>query len=226
MTLLADARLLAAAQLRTELRGRAAIAASATVGALGLILVGLVAGPDLARLRDLGPGLVWLGLLYAVIALADRLDATLHTQEAHSAFWLVVADRRAIYLGTVAALTALLLGLVLALAMLATILLGLRLPSAGLPLLVVACAIGALAASAVAVLVSALVRASVQRVLLAPVILLPLLAPTLLAGSGALRALVASESSALVGWLALLTAQAALFLGLGLLTYEAAATPE
>lgn len=224
--LFGDASHLAAAQLRTELRGRTALTASATVGALGLLLVGLVAGPDLARLRDLGPGLVWLGMLYAVIALGDRLDSTLHAQDAHSGFWLVVGDRRAIYLGTVIALWVLLLGLVLSLILLASVLLDLRLPPSTLPVLLVACALAALGASAVTALVSALVRGSSQRALLAPVILLPLLAPTLLAGSGTVNALLAARPSEVLGWLGLLTAESALFLGLGLLTYEAAATPE
>jgi heme exporter protein B len=205
---------------------RTSLATTAALGALGLLLVGLAAGADLGRLRALGPGLVWLGLLYGAIALAERLEAVTHENDAHSAFWLVLADRRALYLGSVAALAALLAGLVVALTLLAGILMDMSVPLARWPIFLMVVGLGALAAAAVSALVAALLGGSGQRALLAPVLLLPLLAPTLLAGSGALTALLAADASSVVGWTALLAAQAALFGGLGLLTFEAAAAPE
>lgn len=226
MTVLGDAGLLARAQLQSELRGRTTLAASAALGALGLILTALVAGPDGARLRALGPGLVWLGVLYGVIGLAERLDAVLREHDAHSALWLTVADRRAIYLGAVGALATLLVGLVVSLALLASVLLDLRLAAAAWPVVLLVAALGSLAAAAVGVLVSSLIGASDQRALLGPVVLLPLLAPTMLAGSGSLTAIASGDGAATVGWAGLLAIQAALFLGVGLLTFEAAAAPE
>ena len=226
MKLVMDAGWLAGAQLRVELRDRSGIAASGAIGALGLVLVALAAGPEVARLRELAPGLMWLGLLYAAIALADRLDAALHVHDAHTGFWLAVADRRSIYLGSVMALAVLLAGLALALAVLAAVLMNLPLRPADVPTLLLACALAALGAAAVAVLVAALVGASAQRALLGPVILLPLLAPVLLGGAGVMRSLMDPASSGASAWLAVLAVEAGLFTGIGLLTYEAAAAPE
>ena len=226
MKLLIDAGWLAGAHLRVEFRDRSGMAASAAIGALGLILVALAAGPDVARLRALAPGLMWLGLLYAAIALADRLHAALRVNDAHTGFWLAVTDRRSIYLGSVAALAVLLGGLALALALLASVLMDLPLGLADVPILLLACALAALGAAAVAALVSVLVGASPQRALLGPVILLPLLTPVLLAGSGVMRSLMDPASSSPGGWLALLGIEAGFFTGIGLLTYEAAAAPE
>ena len=226
MTLVGDAATLATAQLRVELRSRTGLAASAAIGAIALVLVAFAAGPDVRQLRDLGPGLMWLGLLYGVMALADRLDASLHQHDAHGGLWLVVADRRSIYLGSVAALTVLLFGLIVGLTLLASILLSMPLSAADVPLLLGTGALAAVAAGTVAVLVGALISASAQRVLLGPIILLPLLAPVLIAGTGVVRSLVSDDSGAVIGWLAVLAIQATLCAGIGLLTYEAAAAPE
>jgi heme exporter protein B len=74
-------------------------------------------------------------------------------------------------------------------------------------------------------LVLALVADAHHRPLLLPVILLPLLTPTLLAGVQGSTAILAGQSADALGWVVALVIETALFSGLGLLTYEAAASP-
>jgi heme exporter protein CcmB len=225
MTLASDSLLLAGKDLRIEMRTRAALAGTLTLGAAALVMVGLAAGPDLGRLRDLAPALTAIAALFASLAIADRLDAIDRENEALDGLWLCLEDRRAIYLGKTLALTALQSLLGLALWLLAIVLLDVPAGPAllWLPALVV---LGASSAAAATALVVALVGGADQRTVLLPVVMLPMLVPTLLAMVNGSRALIDQEPAAAFGWILVLVAETALFVGLGLLAYEAVATPE
>ncbi len=225
MNVFADAALLAAKDLRAELRSRGALVAAGTLGAVAFVVAAMAAGPDRAQLRQLAPALTWLALLYAAIAMADRLDLVDRRDDAFSALWLALEDRRAIYLGKVLALAVVLLVLQGVLFGLAVVLLDLPLSGEALWLAPVA-VVAALGAAATSVLVVALAGASGQRTLLMPLLLLPLMVPVLLAAVESTGAILVSAPAAALQWLALSAAQAALFAGLGVLVYEHAATPE
>ena len=217
--MLADVRALAAKDLRIELRAPASIAGAVTLGLIGLIVTGLATGPDTARLRAVAPGLAWLTILYAAIAVAERLDRLDRTDDALAFLWLSVADRRAIFLGRVAALAVALWGIALALLGAAVVLLNVE-PSPLAVALIPLAGLASLALAGPAGLVAAVVGGNAQRVLLLPVTLLPLLAPTLLAASKSSEALLSGQLDAALPWLGLLVAQAALFTGIGLLVFE------
>ncbi len=225
MSTLVDTVLLAAVALRIELRTRAALAAATLLGGIVLLLAALAAGPDAARLRGLAPSLVGIATAFAAVAVADRLDRVDREDDAFSALWLLAEDRRALYLGRTAALATLVVALQVVLWMLASALLDVPLVGS-LPLLVTAAALTALGVSAVSALVVPLAAGSSQRALLLPVVLLPLLLPTFLASIGAVDAAFGGRPGDALAALALTGMQGALFLGLGLLTYEAAAAPE
>jgi heme exporter protein CcmB len=225
MTLAGTALVLATKDLRIEGRTRSALLATLTLGAAALVIVGLAAGPNLAQLRSLAPALTAVAVLFASLVMADRLDAIDRENEAIVGLWLALEDRRAIYIGKVIALTALLAGLGLAMWSLAVFLLDVAVGAtfAGLlPLVLVAAA----AAAAATTLVAAIVGGGEQRALLLPVLLLPMLVPTLLASVNGSRALIEGDGSAAIGWTLVLVAEAALFAGLGLLAYEIVAVPE
>jgi heme exporter protein CcmB len=225
MTLVSDAFLLAGKDLRVEGRTRAALAATLTLGAVALVMVGLAAGPDLVQLRSLAPSLTAIALLFASLVMADRLDAIDRENEAFDGLWLCLADRRAVYVGKVLALTVLLSAIGLSLWLLALVLLNVPMePYLGglLPLVVFA---SGSTASATALIV-AMVGGGNQRALLLPVLLLPMLVPTLLATVNGSRALIESDPVTAVGWIVVLAAESALFVGLGLLGYETVAAPE
>lgn len=225
MNALGDAWALAAAGLRIELRTRAALAAAATLGAVVLFLVALAIGPDPARLGALAPSVVWIALAFAAVGISDRLDALDRVDDAFAGLWLAAQDRRALYLGKLLALGALLVGIQAVLWALAIVLFDVPLGPALVTLLPLVMAV-ALAVGAVCVLAQALVGTTAHRALLLPVVVLPLLLPTLLTASGASGALLAGRPSDALGPLGLLAIQAALYLGIGLLVYEAAAAPE
>ena len=225
MSLLADAAVLARKDLLVELRARQAIAGALALAGIALVLVGLAVGPDPDRLRALAPALVWIVLLYAAIAVAERLDRIDRSDDAFSGLWLVLGDRRSILLGRVLSLAVFLGLLQLAIWVAAALLLDLPMRVEALALVPVA-ALTATAAATVSALTLALVADARHRSLLLPVALLPLLVPTFLAGVQASSAALDGRLGDAAGWAATLFIEAALFAGLGLLTYEHAASPD
>jgi heme exporter protein B len=224
MSLLADALALARKDLLVELRARQAIASVIALAGIALILVGLALGPDPERLRGLAPALAWVVLLYATLAVAERLERIDRSDDAFSGLWLVLADRRAIYVGRVISLSTALALLQLAIWVVAALLLDLSFGADAIALVPLA-ALTAVAAATATTLVLALVADTSHRPLLLPVVLLPLLVPTFLAGVQASSAVLDGRLGDAGGWMAALLIETALFTGLGLLTYETAANP-
>ena len=216
---------LARKDLLIEIRARQAMASAVALAGIALLVVGLAVGPDPDRLRTLAPALVWTALLYAAIAVAERLERVDRSDDAFSGLWLVIADRRSMYVGRVVSLATLLGFLQLCLWLAAVFLLDLPLQP-GMLALVPLAALTALTAASATALVLALVADANHRALLLPVALLPLLVPTFLAGVQASSALLNGHLGDATGWVAALLIEAALFTGLGLLTYETAASPD
>lgn len=210
--------------LRCVWRTRTALVAAATVGAVGLVLASMAAGPDTDRLRQLAPALTWLVLLFSTVGLAERLDRLEREDEAFSAVWLLVPDHRAIFLGKIIAAALLLTVLATALWSLSLVLLDVSI-GPGLLGVVLIIPMGAFAAAVASMLAVSLVADVPERTLLLPVLLLPLLVPTLLASVEASDAALTGQADVALRWAALLVAQSLLMLGAGLLTYEAAAAP-
>lgn len=224
MTLLTDALALARKDLLVELRARQMITAASALGGVALVLVGLAVGPDPARLRMLAPALVWIALLYTAIAIAERLDRIDRSDDAFAGLWLAVADRRSIYLGRIVSLATVLALVQLAIWLAASVLLDLAL-GIGMVALLPLVLLTAIAAATVSTLTLALVADARHRSLLLPVALMPLLVPTFLAGVQASAAVLEERFADATPWGAALLIETALFLGLGLLTYETAASP-
>lgn len=219
-----DALDLARKDLRVELRTLAATSGVITLAGSSLVMVGLLLGPSPDRLRDVGPAIAWIALLFAALSVADRLERVDRSDDVFSAFWLAVEDRRALYLGRVISLTVLLTILQVAIWAAAIVLLDLGGGWATLLFLPLA-ALTSLAAATAMAIISPLVAATADRVLLLPVLLVPLLVPTILAGVQAGNSLVAGTAEGAAPWVAALAAEAALFGGVGLLTYDEAARP-
>lgn len=220
-----DALALARKDLLVEVRAGHALASAVALAGIALIVVGLAVGPDPARLRSLAPALVWTTVLYAAIAVAERLDRIDRSDDAAAGLWLVLADRRSMFLGRVMSLATTLGVLQLGVWGAAVLLLDLPLTPQAVALVPLA-ALTSVAAASAAALVQPLVADANHRPLLLPVVLLPLLVPTFLAGVQTGSAILGGLVTEAYGWLAALVIESALFLGLGLLMFETAASPE
>lgn len=221
----ADALALARKDLLVEVRARHALASGMALAGIALVVVGLAVGPDPVRLRSLAPALVWTTVLYAAIAVAERLDRIDRSDDAAAGLWLVLADRRSMFLGRVMSLATTLGVLQLGVWAAAALLLDVSLTPLAVALVPLA-ALTAVAAASATALVQPLVADANHRPLLLPVALLPLLVPTFLAGVQSGSAVLAGQFMEAAGWVAALVIESALFLGLGLLVFESAASPE
>lgn len=225
MRLLFDAATLARKDLLVELRARQALASAAALATIALVVVALAVGPEPGRLRSLAPAVVWIALLYAALAVAERLERIDRADDAFSGLWLVLDDRRAIYLARVLSLSTVLAILQLIVWIVAVPLLDLEIRPE-LVALVPLSGLTAIAAGSATALIVALVADAAHRSLLLPVALLPLLVPTFLAGVQASSGVLNGSLTGAGGWVSLLLIETALFGGLGLLTFETAANPE
>jgi heme exporter protein B len=225
VSLLADSMALARKDLVVELRARQAVASALALAGIAFVLVGLAVGPDPDRLRTLAPALVWIALLYAAIAVAERLERVDRSDDAFAGLWLVLEDRRSLYVGRVFSLSIVLGLLQLAIWGAAAFLLDLPLRPEMIALVPLA-ALTAVATAAASALILALVADANHRPLLLPVALLPLLVPILLAGVQAGSAVLEGRLGDATGWVTALIIETALFTGLGLLAYETAASPD
>jgi heme exporter protein B len=201
------------------------MASALALAGIALVLVGLAVGPDPTRLRALAPALVWIALLYAAIAVAERLERIDRSDDAFTGLWLALTDRRSIYIGRVLSLATVLVVLQLAIWAVAALLLDIPLGREAI-LLVPLAALTAVTAASATALILALVADARHRSLLLPVTLLPLLVPTFLAGVQASSAVLDARLGDAAGWMIALGIETALFFGLGLLTYETAAGPD
>ncbi len=224
MTIARDALDFARKDLRVELRTLAATAGVVTLAGASLITVGLLLGPSPDQLRDVGPAITWIALLFAALSVADRLERVDRSDDVFSALWLAVEDRRALYLGRVMSLTVLLTILQAAIWAAAIVLLDLDGGWAAALVFPLA-ALTSLAAATAMAIISPLVAVSAERVILLPVLLVPLLVPTILAGGQAANSLFIGPAEGAGPWVAALAAEAALLGGVGLLTYDEAARP-
>src|SRR6266850_324362 len=177
-------------------------------------------GPDRERLAGALPGLLWLGFILSGVLGLGRAFLVERENDCWEALLLTPGDKSAIYLGKLAGslvLMAVVETLVLALFVLFfNVDLGAALP--GLALVI---ALGTVGIAAVGTLFAAMTAQVRARELLFPVLLLPVLVPVLLGSVKATEAVLAGEGlGGVTHWLKLLAAADAVYVAVGVLTFD------
>ena len=174
------AMLVAAKDLRAELRSRTAIQGVAFFAALAVMLFSFAVGADSETLRRLAPGLLWLAVALASLLAVGRSFASEREAGTLQTLLLYPVPREAILAGKL--VTSFVLMLVVAIAALAfmSVLYTLPLPEGAL-LLVAGVPLGAVGLAAVGVFYGAVGANLRAREALMPMLLLPVLVPLLIA---------------------------------------------
>jgi heme exporter protein B len=182
------------------------------------VVFGLAFGPGRTALRSAAPALLWLAVLFAgVLALRRSFEA--ETEDAAlEGLVLAPADRTAIYVGKVLAVSVQLIGLEAVTLFGTTFLFGLA--PADLPLVLGAFALGTVGLAAIGTLFGALAVRAQAREALFPLLLLPLSIPLLLAGIRATELAMSGPTGGAASWIGLLGAFAAFSVSAGLLAFE------
>ena len=206
--------------LTTERRTKATFNGVIFLAALMLLLFGFALGPDAEALRAAAAGVLWLTVLFSgVLAFNQSWQLELEGG-ALEALLLYPGDRRAIYLGKLAAnLVVVLLVLVLVVPM-AAVLFNLPLLQP-FPGLVGVFALGTFGFVTLGTFYAAMASRVRAREVLLPLLLFPMLVPLLVGAVGATRALLAGDVMGDArAWMRLLAAFDLIFFMASLLAFE------
>lgn len=209
--------LVAGKDLEIEWRSRVTASRVLPFAGVMLLLFAIALDPDRGLLPRLAPGLFWIAALLASLLAVGRSFGVERDNRAGTALILSGVDPVAMFLGKAMALLAqlLLLEVVVGAGMVALYDVALR----NVGLLVVGAVLASAGIASAGTLYGALVAGDRGRDSLLALLLLPVLVPVLL---GATRVFEAATTGASRGdgiWLGLLAVFAALYSGLGMLTF-------
>ena len=215
--MLADAWLVAAKDLRIELRSRITLSQVIPFAGLVLVMFGFALDANRSTLRLATSGLFWFTVLFVAVMAVQRSTSVETTDGARRALLLAGIEPAAVFLGKAAAVAVQLLAVEVFLVGGVLVLYDASVDS--VPLLVITCVAATIGIAAAGTLLGALVAGVRARETVLPILLLPVLAPVLI---GATRAFDDALGSVAVdgwSWLGLLAGFAAVNVVLGALAY-------
>ena len=215
--LLRQSRVIAAKDLRIELRGRHALGSLLPFAATLLIAFGFAFGPGRDVLDRVAPGLLWMAVLFAAVMSARRAFQIESEDGALEGLLLAPVDKASVFLGKTVAIAVELLALVACVLVLVVLLFDLSL---GSPLPIVgAFALGVIGLAAVGGLFGVVAEAARTREAIFPMLVLPLVTPVLIAGVRATDLAASGHPSEATSWLTLLLAFDIVFVAVGVLVF-------
>lgn len=215
---LADARLIAAKDLRLEWRSRVVASQLIPFALLVLILFGFALDPDRTVLQQATPGLFWLAVLFSTVLALQRAFAIESADGVLDALRLSGLDPAGIFLGKAAGLAIHLL--VLQVVLLAGVSLFYGTTPRGPLLLLATCLAATVGLAAVGSIYGLLSAGMRVRDSLLPLLLFPIVAPVLIAASQAFTAAYERTSGEGWRWFALLAVFACLYVAIGIFAFE------
>jgi heme exporter protein B len=215
--LLREARLVAAKDLRIEMRARVALQQIVPFGVIVLVLFAFALDPDRGLLPRVAPGLFWVALLLASLLAVNRSFAIEDANGARDGLRLSGLDGAAVFLGKAAAVVVELALLEVVLGIGVVVLYDVT-PRQGLVLLLAAMA--ATVALAATGTVYGIVAAGVRvRETLVPLLVLPAVTPVMLGATRAFESALDGVPSEAWPWVQLLAACAVLSVVVGVLAF-------
>jgi heme exporter protein B len=203
MSLLSNTSILLGKELRTEFRSRELLTTTIVFVLIVIVLFSFNLNPTTEESRHFGPGLLWLGFLFAASLMLQPCFVREQNNDTLGALRLSVSDPFAIFLSKLCANTLfLLLTEVLLLPIFAVLY---NVPLLGVvPQLLLVFLVGSLGLSVTGTALSAISAQARMRELLLPLLLLPLWIPLLLPATEATSALLSENPVLRWDWVAIL----------------------
>jgi heme exporter protein B len=214
---LRDAWLVAAKDLRLELRSRVGLNQLLPLAVLVLVLFAFALDPDRGVLERATPGLFWVAVLFSSVIAVQRAFSVEAADGVGDALRLSGMEPGAVFLGKVAALALQLLVLEALLLGGVYVLYGAAL--GGWPLLVTTCLAATAGIAAAGSLYGVLAAGLRVRETLLPLLLLPVLAPLLIASTRAFEAALGDVPGDGWRWVGLLAVFALVYIVAGVLGF-------
>jgi len=207
------ARLVAAKDLRIELRSRVVVNQVLPFAGLVMVMFAFALDKD-EILQRVSPGLVWLATLFSLLVLVQRAFAVETADGALDAIRVAGVDPAGVFLGKSIALSAQLLALEVLLIVLALVLYQAGLDAGGAVLLVTTVIPATVGLGFVGTLYGGLAAGARGRETLLPLLLFPVVAPVLIGATRATEAALGAGNAVTSDgwpWVALLAVFAVLF---------------
>ena len=220
--MLRSLRLVAAKDLRIELRSRVATNQVLPFALLVLVLFAFALDPDSGILQRATPGLFWLAVLFALVFTVQRSFALETADGARDLLRLSALEPAGIFLGKAAALMAQLLLLEVGLGIGIVLLYDVPTRAGGVVLVVVTALAATCGLAAVGTIYGGLAAGLRVRDTLLPLLLLPVVAPVLIGANRAFEAALGIGGRATSEgwpWVGLLTVFALVYTALGLVVF-------
>ena len=214
----ADARLVAAKDLRVEWRSRVVLSQLVPFAVLVLVLFGFALDPDRTVLERATPGLFWLAVLFSTVLALQRAFSVESADGITDALRLSGLDPAGVFLGKAAGVAVQLL--LLEVVLLAGVSLFYGATPHGPVLIIATCLAATTGLAAVGSIYGILSAGLRVRDSLLPLLLLPILAPVLIAATQAFTAAYEQSSGEGWRWFALLAVFACLYLAIGIFAFE------
>lgn len=189
MSLLSNTTVLLGKELRTEFRSRELLTSSVVFILIVMFMFSITFRPTSGESRQIGPGLLWLGFLFAASLMLQHCFLREQHNDTLSALRLSVNDPFAIFLAKLAANTLFLLLTELLLLPIFAVMYNVPVVSV-LHWLVLVFFLGSLGTSIVGTTFSAISAQARMRELLLPLLMLPLLTPILIVSTEVTRGLL------------------------------------
>ena len=209
--------LIAAKDLRIELRSRVAAQQIAAFGAIVLLLFAFALDPSRGLLPRVAPGLFWVTVLLSALLAISRAFTVETENDALDGLRMAGIDAAAVFLGKAFAIALQLVALEVVLAV--GVFLFYDVPVVGLVALIPAALAATAGIAAAGTVYGALAGGLRQRETLIPLLVLPVLAPVMIGGTRAFEAALKGTTSDAWPWVQLLAVFAVLYVTLGVLTF-------
>lgn len=217
MTLLRDAWLVAAKDLRVESRSRVVLQQIVPFGGIVLVLFAFALDPDRGLLPRVAPGLFWAAVLLAAVLAVTRSFAIEESNAARDGLRLSGLDGAAIFLGKATAVAIELFALEVILGIGVVVLYDVDVRGLGILLVAaLAATVGLAATGTVYGVLAAGLRASTTLV---PLLVLPATTPVVLGGTRSFEAALDGLPSDAWPWVQLLVAFALLMVTAGVVAF-------
>ncbi len=216
-TVLREARLVAAKDLRIELRSRVALQQIAAFGAIVLLLFAFALDPDRGLLPRVAPGLFWVAVMLSALLAVSRAFAIEAENGALDGLRLSGLDGASIFLGKMLAIAVQLVFLEVVLAIGVFVLYDVRV--VGLVALVPAALAATAGLAAAGTVYGALAGGLRLRETLIPLLVLPVVAPVMIGGTRAFEAALGGTTSDAWPWVQLLLVFAVVYMTIGVLAF-------
>jgi heme exporter protein B len=214
---LRDAALIAAKDLRLELRSRVGLNQVAPLALLFLILFAFALDPDNGVLLKATPGLFWVSVLFTSVLSIQRAFAVEAVDGNRDALRLSGLDPAGIFLGKFGAIAVQLAALEVLLLVGVAVFYSARLD--GFALLGLTCVVATAGIAAAGTLYGVLAAGVRVRETLLPLLLLPVLAPVLLGSTRAFEAALSGTTNEGWPWVGLLAIFALAYVGAGMAAF-------